>query len=302
MELIQAQSILYQLKGYRLNEQAASAQGTIAFVQQEQRILYSRHHGRGLCEPESAVTKLIQGVYDLDPRFARQILRARIFTDESCCELNRGMVKVAAKRATYGLSPVEKASPEIAFAEVAPQPDPTGPPALEFIEDAVHEDRHEHWMRGALRLAKQIPRFGPLYASDRPVAALLVDAQGKLLAHAVNCNSRNRVLHAEVNLIRSFWRSHQKGLPSGSRLYVTLKPCRMCAAMIWDCVESRRQFQVFFHEYDPGPMGQQTILEIGSAARRRAAIEAWELTHPMERHLPAADEDLASALVTPDSG
>ncbi|HEX4924736.1 MAG TPA: Bd3614 family nucleic acid deaminase, partial [Bdellovibrionales bacterium] len=49
---------------------------------------------------------------------------------------------------------------------------------------------------------------------------------------AHNTNHSNRTLHAELNLVQSWWRMHQAPLPAGAEIYTTLEPCRMCSGMI----------------------------------------------------------------------
>lgn len=102
----------------------------------------------------------------------------------------------------------------------------------------------------------------PLHERNRAVVAMLVTRDGTLLDVAVNTNSRNQVLHAEVNLLAK-WLPGFGGvfseddddddvtnskpkpkrlsndsekkmnlLPPGSRLLVTLQCCRMCASLV----------------------------------------------------------------------
>src|SRR4051794_31918303 len=70
--------------------------GPTAFLVHEDQVYIARHR-RSPGEPRTPVTELIQGIYDLDPIFARKILRKRIFTTYEPTEMCFGMIKVAAK-------------------------------------------------------------------------------------------------------------------------------------------------------------------------------------------------------------
>src|SRR4051794_7209716 len=56
-------------------------------------------------QPLSAIVILIQGIYEADPQMARKILRNPIFSTATPTEMCLGMVKVAAKRVHFGISP-----------------------------------------------------------------------------------------------------------------------------------------------------------------------------------------------------
>jgi tRNA(Arg) A34 adenosine deaminase TadA len=40
-----------------------------------------------------------------------------------------------------------------------------------------------------------------------------------------------------------------------------MKPCKMCAGMIWHCAEDIRTSKVYYLEHDPGPNARLTLLE-----------------------------------------
>lgn len=212
------------------------------------------------CPPHlSAPVILIQGIYDLRPELARKIVRHRIFTTVPPSPSVAGIVRVAAKRITTGLDPTDPvlalgSSEELVElrSEAFHFPMPPAVPAPR--SSASHADP----MSLARELAAQVPRDRALYECDRPVAALLVSRDGSLLAAALNTNARNRTLHAEMNLIRAMGGR----LPAGSRLYVTLKPCRMCAGMIHDSAEDLRALRVIYGDEDPGPNARHTALDL----------------------------------------
>ncbi len=100
------------------------------------------------------------------------------------------------------------------------------------------------------------------YLRDRAVGAVLVSAEGELLAQAYNSNHSNRTLHAEVRLLQDWgFRTGGAPIPAGAQLFVTLKPCKMCAGMLFYCAENPSTLQIWYDQFDPGPHARATILE-----------------------------------------
>jgi len=102
---------------------------------------------------------------------------------------------------------------------------------------------HEHWMRRALALASLAERQGEV-----PVGAVLVRGE-EVIGEGWNrpIGAVDPTAHAEILALRdAALRVGNYRLP-GSRLYVTLEPCVMCAgAIVHARVES-----VFFGAADP---------------------------------------------------
>ncbi|NBW80416.1 hypothetical protein EBR21_01555 [bacterium] len=95
---------------------------------------------------------------------------------------------------------------------------------------------------------------------NRSIECWLVSQEGRLLATAVNTAGRDRTRHAEMNLMRIWWQRERRPLPRGSRLWVTLEPCAMCAGALWECVEDRSDFKVLFLEPDRGTAVARSVL------------------------------------------
>jgi tRNA(adenine34) deaminase len=89
--------------------------------------------------------------------------------------------------------------------------------------------RHEAWMDLALRLAERAGKQGEI-----PVAALVVDREGKLLAATTNRKEREQdgTAHAEVLALSLASRTRKTWHLEDCTLYVTLEPCPMCAGAI----------------------------------------------------------------------
>jgi tRNA(adenine34) deaminase len=71
-------------------------------------------------------------------------------------------------------------------------------------------------------------------AGEVPVGAVVVDAQGQLLAEAENRRQRDcdPTAHAEILALRQAGQRRQNWHLNDCTLYVTLEPCPMCAGAI----------------------------------------------------------------------
>jgi tRNA(adenine34) deaminase len=85
----------------------------------------------------------------------------------------------------------------------------------------------EYWMRLALEQAAIAAGEGEV-----PVGAVLLSAQGSLLGLGRNqpIHLHDPSAHAEIQALRAAAQATANYRLSGSRLYVTLEPCLMCAS------------------------------------------------------------------------
>ncbi|WP_413585563.1 Bd3614 family nucleic acid deaminase [Bdellovibrio sp. HCB274] len=237
--------------------------------------VYFSYYRKDLLSPSSAVVKLLQGLFDRHIDHSFFILRQRIYTTERLTEMCRGMVKVVAKRATD---------------QIQPEQDPYFTETLNFIEidhsenslSAVHHlntenrtslaqirdelklqkaDSHQQRLAAVASLAARIPRGEVLHDYDRSIAAALISSTGEILSYGFNSNSKNKTLHAEVNLVQRFFRESGGKIPSGAVLYSTHKPCKMCAGMIYDWSESPKDLKVYYAVEETGGLSVQTVLD-----------------------------------------
>ena len=238
----------------------------------------------------SPIRDLIEAVYRLESlpsadslpavSHARAILRERIHANYNASISDRETVKVAAKRLSApseGSGPGE--SPGSQTHRLAAPPLPAfkmNPPLAETIPlfpKTISSEDIPFWLG---HLKKQTQTAREKWTSDRPVSAILVDGEGQVLAYTWNTNAVIRTRHAEWNLCE-FLLAQGRKIPIGATLYVSLKPCRMCAARIWETAEDPSKLNVISLENDPGPLAQGTMLEARSAAR----VRYLGLAHPL---------------------
>jgi tRNA(adenine34) deaminase len=114
---------------------------------------------------------------------------------------------------------------------------------------------HRQWMLQAWELAKIAGEAGEV-----PVGAVIIDADGHLIADGENRKERDQdpTAHAEIIAIRNAakilqtWRLYQ------CTLYVTLEPCPMCAGAI---IHSRLRTVVYGVD-DPKTGSIRTVLNL----------------------------------------
>lgn len=210
----------------------------------------------------SCVTILIQEIFHRYKDLSFFILRERIFTTRKLSEMDKGMVLLAAKRITD---------------EVAESDFPTGFESI-CLNEGASEIWRENFERANLvtsfdlhtmneetafgfikRLISQIPRGEVLHDYNRPIAALVVSEDGRPLVAASNYNFLNKTLHAEVRCLQ-YLSFNNVSLDKAIKLYVSLKPCRMCAGMLAEMVNPEN-IEVVYLEDDPGKLAQGSSLE-----------------------------------------
>src|SRR5450830_515562 len=87
----------------------------------------------------------------------------------------------------------------------------------------------KHFLTRALTLAQQSRDEG-----HHPFAALVVDANGEVIAEAMNASSSDRTAHAEMNALRQASSQLNPAELAGATLYSSAEPCAMCAgATYW---------------------------------------------------------------------
>ncbi len=92
-----------------------------------------------------------------------------------------------------------------------------------------HYTTHRYWMQRAIMLAQSAA-----VAGEVPVGAIIINAQGEVLAEAENRRERDcdPTAHAEILALRGAGQRQQNWHLNDCTLYVTLEPCPMCAGAI----------------------------------------------------------------------
>lgn len=246
----------------------------VAFVEHEGVIYFARCSQGKKHLPSSSVVKLLQGLFEQFVDHSFFILRQRIYTTANLTEMCRGMVKVVAKRVTAQIIPCDHHIPILEqMIEVG-----AGSDLLPVSRHLNHENQLplaeiQKWMsqqkpvtehaflQSLTQLAQKVPRGEILHDFDRNIAALLVDKDREILGYGVNSNSKNKTLHAEVNLIQRLYREKAQGLPEGAVLYSTHKPCKMCAGMIYHSAVTPESIKVYYLVKEEGGLSRQTVLD-----------------------------------------
>lgn len=219
--------------------------------------------------PETPVTRLIDGIYSERPGEALWILRQRIHTSYPATDLCRSAVAVAAKRLAP-LSNWQPSPPEIF--ECRPYRS-TGPQNCSPRSgDSAPGTTDEAWLQRAAALAATIPVESQLYRSHRQVAAIAVAADGQEIGRATNTNASNKMYHAEMNLLWDLAKRRRAPIQSGTKIFVTLKPCRMCAAAIVHCADDPNGLCVIYANEDTGPHSKNTKLDALGVIRRHTPV------------------------------
>jgi tRNA(Arg) A34 adenosine deaminase TadA len=124
-----------------------------------------------------------------------------------------------------------------------------------------------HWMRQALALADRAQHED----DEIPVGALLVGADGQLLAEGWNRNisESDPSAHAEIVAMRKAGQALGNHRLLGSTLYVTLEPCAMCAmAMV-----HARVARVVFAASDPKTGAAGSVFDLLADPRHNHRVE-----------------------------
>jgi tRNA(adenine34) deaminase len=90
-------------------------------------------------------------------------------------------------------------------------------------------DTDENWMWRAIRVAREAEKLGEV-----PVGAVIIDAEGKILAAASNRTIKNNdpTAHAEILALRIAATRTGNYRLTGTTVYTTIEPCAMCAGAL----------------------------------------------------------------------
>lgn len=246
-----------------------------AVIETENEIFYSTYQPQPQ-EPQSAVTQLIQGLYQNRPQEALRILRNPIFTNYSLSLLCRGMIVVAAKRSLVNKDffhgNTDKITKQIQFQINKPDKDSVLCNKVLHIKD---ENSLNMWLRQS-----------PSYPRYNSVRAALSDMNGKILLAAESDSKINKTFHAEVVLLQSYFAQNSKGFSNHTRLYTNLQCCKMCAAMFWHMHSNPwKNLEAFYYYPEQGSIARDTIFTSGGNWRRSVANNESEIYQSKEKLL-----------------
>jgi tRNA(adenine34) deaminase len=124
----------------------------------------------------------------------------------------------------------------------------------------------EDYMTRALACARRVEEQGEV-----PVGAVLVDADGAVLAEAGNApiGRHDPTAHAEVCVLRDAGRKLSNYRLPGTSLYVTLEPCPMCAGAL---VHARVQ-RIVYATADPKAGACGSVFDLTSNPALNHRIE-----------------------------
>lgn len=256
--------LLEQIAHDILQKYQACSEPEIAWVQHREKIYYCAVD-RSAELPQSAVIKLIQHLFDQYVDHSFFILRERIYSNCALSEAAKGMVKIAAKRAsgeirakdhgmTYPDEMIEVADWQKNYCQSA---------HIEKIDVQVPQKFTDlrQIKEALLSIKNAVGRGEILHDHNRAISAIVTDKNLHLLGWSANSNFKNKTLHAEVRLIQSYLQQQGRLLPDDTKIFVSLKPCKMCAAMIVESSQNPESLQVIYLENDPGSLAQGTMLD-----------------------------------------
>lgn len=249
----------------------ASPEEDVAFVEHKE-VLYFARYPRNQVGPSSAVVRLLQGLFEQFIDHSFFILRNRIFTTASLSEMDKGMIKVVAKRATGDIPMVTDPSivlpecVEITRANILNEQEhlnAANKQALAKVASVLPKPptSPQNYLQAATTLADKVPRGEILHDYDRGIAAFMLNENGELLSYGVNSNSKNKTLHAEVNMVQRYFRETGNKIPKGTQIFSTHKPCKMCAGMIYDWCQDPMSVQIYYGVEETGRLSTATILD-----------------------------------------
>ncbi len=108
-------------------------------------------------------------------------------------------------------------------------------------------------------LAHQAERSEILHDSNWPIGAAAF-LSGRLLSVGRNQSFAIKTQHAEVQMVLSWYLQTGQRLPRGTEVWVTHKPCRMCAALLIQWSDDGENIKVRFFQDVRGGLSSHSLL------------------------------------------
>ena len=210
----------------------------------------------------SPIARLIHGINVEFGAERLRILRQHICADYDISHWDQNLIKVCAKRFCKSSNLNEDAAKAGRVIEIGAN--------LQFDQSSARLQEmtgqifsHKDALELCISLAdaqKSNHADVKLHLAPRNVGALILDGSGKLLAATVNTNSSCQMRHAEVNLILHLRERGIHEIPDGAQIYVSLKPCRMCASLILSSALNSSSIKIIAAADDTGRFGRHNFL------------------------------------------
>lgn len=97
------------------------------------------------------------------------------------------------------------------------------------------------------RVRKSYPDSA-IVSQGRPIGSIIVDPDDQIVGWGINSFNKNKTLHGETNAIMNYFRKQSRQDMDNHRIYTTLEPCHMCAAVI---ANSGIGIEVYYGADDP---------------------------------------------------
>lgn len=225
--------------------------------------------------PLSPLASLIFGIWQLhraSRSSAKSILRNPIFTVQSeLSPFEWGLLKVGAKRVRLSARWPQE-DPELAKIPLLPVIYDLETSLKAAFDGPVDQDlidlqpaRIAHWCLGTeiTPSTLSIEKF-----TGRAVRACLWTQEESPPILARNRPDIHPLFHAEFLALQHALRKEEKPLDCETELWVSLKPCKMCAGLLWESSLDPMQLRVLYRDFDPGRNARSTCLDPRSAERK----------------------------------
>lgn len=223
----------------------------------------------GVCPVSSPVIKLIQGVFEIYRDQSFFLLRQRIWATSEPTQTDLAMVDLAAKRVRQ-IKSVKADAETINFNVLALEEVGIFDQSFSYELPKItnFENLKGQHIKNKIQLEEQLMEIEKnarrdlrFHDSERPIAAILLDHENKILMATQHLGVVNKTFHAEVLLCQKFYFEMKNLFPEKSRLVVSLKPCRMCSQMISEMSSNLKSFEVVYKIDDPGSKSRNLSLE-----------------------------------------
>jgi len=256
----------------------------IAVIETENVIYYSNYCPQPL-EPHSAVTQIIQGLYQNRPDEALRLLRRPIITNYNPTLLCRGMIAVAAKRYLinkhFSLENTHKNLVPIRYL-IEHSQNTSLPSPSSTLSSPI---RDKDCLSNKANLNTWLSHY-PTYPRHKSIRAALTDSRGVTVLAAESDSKINKTLHAEVVLLQKYFSVHAEGFKVATQLHTNLQSCKMCAAMFWHMhTDPWKNLKASYYYAEQGSIARDTLFTSGSNSRRAIARNNTEIFQSVEKLL-----------------